>query len=136
MTMETSKLIENMSIDSLSHERVFEGSMIANEIYQDAVYDESGLLYTKLALSNYQKNPQKSQAYASESLHYIQKKLAHQNEEVKATLEKLEKIIALIKDQEEADVAEGTQEVQTLSELINKNLVTARAKYLQTLKTH
>ena len=136
MPMDTNRLVESIAIDSLSHERIFEGSMIANEMYQDAMYDESGLLYTKLALFNYQKDPKKSQVYAAESLHYIQKKLTHQELEIKSTLEKLEKVISLIKDQKEVDLTEGTKEIQTLSVLINKNLSNAKTKYLQTLKSH
>ncbi len=136
MIIETSKLAESISIDSLSHKRVFEESMIASEMYQDAMYDESGLLYTKLALSNYQKHPQKSQLYADESLHYIQKKLTRHELEIKSTLEKLEEIISLIRDQKDVDLSEGIKEIQILGVLINKNLSDVKTKYLQTLKAH
>lgn len=132
--METSSLVESVSADLLSHERIFEGSMIANEIYQDAVYDESGLLYTKLALSSYEKNSEKSIAYAKESLRYLRKKMLRQDSEIKSTLENLEKIIALIKEEKQVDLEKGKRETQTLNDLINKNLITARVKYLQTLK--
>jgi len=136
MTMETSKLVESMSADLLAHKRVFEGSMIANEIYKDAVYDESGLLYTKLALSNCLKDPKKSKTYATESHNYLRKKIAHQQDEIKTILEKLEKIIDDIKNQRETDLLAGEKEVQELSKFINKNLISARTQYLQTLKSH
>jgi len=136
MDLDTSRLVESMSVDLLAHKRVFEGSMIANEIYKDAVYDESGLLYTKLALSNSQKDPRKSKTYATESLSYLRKKITHQQDEVKTILEKLEKIIDDIENQRETDLSEGEKEVQELSKFINENLVKARARYLQTLKSH
>lgn len=136
MELNTSRLVESMSADFLAHKRVFEGSMIANEIYKDAVYDESGLLYTKLALSNRQKDPEKSKTYATESHNYLRKKIAHQHDEVKTILETLEKIMDDIENQREIDLSAGTKEVQELSKFINENLVSARAQYLQTLKSH
>ena len=68
---------------------------------------------------------------SKQSLHYIQKKLTHQEKDVKSTLEKLEKIIELVKDRQEIDLVEGKQEIQALSVLINTNLATAKTKYLQ-----
>jgi len=128
--------VESMSKEILGHERMFEGSMIVNERYRDAIYDETGLLYTKLAISNWKKDPEKSKAYAEESLGYIRKKLTQQQNEIKNTLEKLEVILETIKEQREIDIGEGRIEIQKLSDRINERLSSARAEYLQTLKTH
>lgn len=60
MSMEVSGVARTMANDTFGPDVLFESSMIANERYRDAIYDETGLLYTKLALSSFQRDPEKA----------------------------------------------------------------------------
>ena len=113
----------------------FETVMIANEKYREAMFDETGLLYTKLAISRFKTDPVKSRKYAKESLQYIDEKLEREQKELKEALEKLRTIVESIKkNQKIINIDEGMSHLKLLRKTYETSMGHAKAQYQKTLR--
>jgi hypothetical protein len=124
--------IDQYSIDE--QPQTFENTMIANETFRQAAYDEMCILYAQIALESSDKK-EVSKKFANQSLEFFEKKLYYVFDEDRKTIEDLQIILQSIIDERFSllDIQRGLSEIKILEEKTKNTFDAAKANYYKIL---
>lgn len=109
---------------------LMEGNTLAMEAYKEAMRDDMGLIYIKMALSLLDKKAEKSEEF-TQSMEFLDEKLQQAGDNERPYYEKLKSVFSNISEKKHtsADITEALDTVKMLDAYIKKSIDKVESGY-------